>query len=1129
MMQRNEATERQVQAARPDMSTWLAANAGSGKTRVLTDRVARLLLEGVQPQHILCLTYTKAAASEMQNRLFERLGAWAMRPDAELRNDLTLLGIETDVTRDVLDQARTLFARAIETPGGLKIQTIHSFCSSLLRRFPLEAGVSPQFKELDEATAKAMQADVLEHMATGPDAPILMDFMRIFTGDIADAIADISKHRAYFEAKQSRNDFLSLLNLPEGFTQDTLLEQVFLGGEHDWITRLHAALKTGSANDVKAAEGLARLLDHDSYGIGDLEVLEKAFLFTSGKTPGAAKIGRFPTKDLAASIPEIMDKIEPLMKRVEEARANRLALRTADTSAVMTQFAHVFMQRYQEMKQHRGALDFDDLILKVRDLLNDPAVAQWVLFRLDGGIDHILVDEAQDTSPTQWDVIERLAQEFTSGEGARADVLRTIFVVGDKKQSIYSFQGADPSEFDRMREEFDARLQTTGTPLQSLELEYSFRSSDAVLGIVDTCFDALGMPMTHKAFKQDLPGRVDLWPHIEHSKQDASADFEDPVDRVSDTHHTVKLAHMIADEIKRMIDCKEPLPVDLSPGKPLKARPVEAGDFLILVQKRSALFHALIRACKERALPIAGADQLKVNAEIAVRDIRAYLSFLATPEDDLSLATILKSPLFGWDEQALYDLAHKRQQKYLWQALRDRAEEFPETLSVLRDMMARTDFLRPYDLIERILTRHDGRRKFIARLGHEAEDGLDALLAQALGYETQSIPSLTGFLAWLETDELKVKRQMDAAGNQIRVMTVHGSKGLESSIVILPETGDIRSAGDRGCVIADDEVAFFKGPAHALPERLVAIKDEQKRLQEEERDRLLYVALTRAEKWLIVAACGKLDEKNGNTWYQKVMTALEHRNAVPLKMPEGMGKRYEHGDWQAVAEVAARAHDDPTTSPPETRSPLPDHFRAHAAKPTPPPAPMSPSDLGGAKAIAGPGALDEETAMWRGTQIHRLLEHLPQIPKSDWEMRYQDYLDPEIDGQHHIDIYQEAQRVLNAPALAHLFGDDGLSEVALTAPLPALDGARMHGIIDRLVVKDDHVLVVDFKTNAIVPKTADQCPDGILRQMAAYYHAVSQIYPQKEVRCAVLWTKTATLMDLGSQLMNDTLERCAIP
>ncbi len=424
---------------------------------------------------------------------------------------------------------------------------------------------------------------------------------------------------------------------------------MFLGGELELIDSLIPVLCTGGANDNKAADKLQTITSPDATAIA---TMEGVFLTGgSAKEPFSAKLGSFPTKKLQTAHPDLIAELEPLMLRIEDARENRLALTAAERSAALNAFAHRFIQHYEQQKQLRGWLDFDDLILRARALLSDPAVAEWVLYRLDGGIDHILVDEAQDTSPSQWQVIERLAQEFTSGTGARADITRTIFVVGDKKQSIYSFQGADPAEFDRMRDEFATRLQASDHALQDLSLEYSFRSSPAVLNLVDETLNnhaSSGFPEgnRHIAFHDQMPGRVDLWPVVDPTPKPDKDDWFDPVDRIADTHHMKILATRVAREIRRMIDTGATIATSKGDDGFFAQRPVREGDFLILVQRRSDLFHEIIRACKIEGLAIAGADRLKVGAEMAVRDLGALLNFLATSEDDLSLATILRSPLF---------------------------------------------------------------------------------------------------------------------------------------------------------------------------------------------------------------------------------------------------------------------------------------------------------------------------------------------------------------------------------------------------------------------------------------------------------------------------------------------------
>ena len=1101
-MMRNAASERQVTAAHPAMSTWLSANAGSGKTRVLTDRVARLLLSGVEPSRILCLTYTKAAASEMQNRLFARLGSWAMKPEADLRAALEELGIEGGVSRETLAEARRLFARAIETPGGLRIQTIHSFCATLLRRFPLEAGVSPQFTELDDRAAKLLREDIVEEMAESLAPEAISTMAALYSGeDFGQLAGEIARKAEGFQPPLREDQIGALFGLRPGEDEDAILADVFLGDETVWMPDAIAIIAKGKATDVKTAGRLAAL-DFTIPNIGLLAALEDLFLTgETAKEPFTAKVDSLPTKDIRTALGDLGDKLAQLMRRVESARGRRVALISARRSAALHRFAAAFLPLYQQRKQLRGALDFDDLIARAKALLTDPAVAQWVLFRLDGGIDHILVDEAQDTSPDQWKVIELLAQEFTSGQGAR-EVERTIFVVGDQKQSIYSFQGADVSAFARMRDTFRDRLTTIGAPFQSLELEHSFRSSPAVLQLVDETFPqdlhgALGGASRHIAFRDALPGRVEIWPPIAPSTNPEDEDWTNPVDLVSGEHHAAELGRRVAARIQDILDAGTQIPEGSG------SRPVHAGDFLILVRRRSPLFSEIIRACKEAQLPIAGADRLHLGGEMAVKDITSLLAFLATSEDDLALAETLRSPLFGLTEDDLYRLAQPRK-GYLWAALRAAEDRHPTAVAILRDLRNQSDFLRPFDLIERALTRHDGRRKLLARLGAEAEDGIDELLSQALAYERNDVPSLTGFLTWLQTDDVQVKRQMESGGRKIRVMTVHGSKGLEAPIVILPDTADARP-NDRDELYMLDDTALWRMPRDTSPPALEAIRRDRAERNKAESMRLLYVALTRAQSWLIVAAAGPLaSQKDGKkegepAWYDLIRAGAERLGAKP----DAEGRLHiSHGDWPVdkTVSISAEMAEEP---------PLPGWLRQAAPDVPRPPKPITPSGLGGAKALFGDAEGDTQAAMDRGTALHSLLEHLPGTPPDSW---------PDLaaalisDDALRAELLAEATRVLTTPDLAPIFGPDALTEVSITAEF---EGQRLYGTIDRLLIWPDRVLIVDYKSNQIVPETADQVPEGLRRQMQAYAEAMRQIYPGRHIDTAILWTKTATLMPVS--------------
>jgi len=1100
------AALRQIEAADPARNTWLSANAGSGKTRVLTDRVARLLLSGVEPQHILCLTYTKAAASEMQNRLFRRLGEWAMKPDADLRAALAELG-ETDLSPKRLQRARQLFARAIETPGGLRIQTIHSFCGSLLRRFPLEAGVPPGFAEMDDRAAKVMRAEIVEELADGPHAAVVRRLTEVQNGeDFGALVEQIAGHRAGFAQTRTGAEIWSVFGLPPGFTLGDVLADVFFGDEAVWMSGVISILANGSKTDAKAAETL-QALDLRVPTSQTLMALEDCLLSKGGSADVskhyAAKIGSFPTKPVQPLLGGLIDPLNNLMARVEAARAKRCALAAAEKTLALHDFAARFLPEYAARKAARGLLDFDDLISRAKALLKDPALAAWVLYRLDGGLDHILVDEAQDTSPEQWELIEALAAELIAGEGAH-NRPRSLFVVGDKKQSIYSFQGADVAAFDRMRDHFATRL-ASGPGLADSALEHSFRSSPAILEVVDRTFtpaqaQALGGGSHHLAFNDTLPGRVDIWPVIEKDTKEEPGPWFEPIDTPHPEDPNVVLASDIASWIKARVDGGEQIPTTKGP------RPIHYGDVLILVQRRSQLFHEIIRACKSLALPIAGADRLKLGGELAVKDLTALLSFLDTPEDDLSLAAVLRSPLCGWSETDLFRLAHSRR-GYLWEALRDHPDH-ANTLEFLDDMRGQADFLRPYDLIERVLHRHDGRRKLIGRLGPEAEDGIDELLGQALSYEALEVPSLTGFLTWMETDEVEVKRQLDGEGSRIRVMTVHGAKGLEAEIVILPDTCD-RNPQERDQIFRiSDGPPVWKVAKEESPAVIAGERATRQARDAAERLRLLYVAMTRARSWLVVAGAGKTDKED--CWHNLIRQGVQSAGAETI---EGGILRHQFGEWPLPA-VRTITAETPTLPPAWASLPAPDPLRPAKV--------LSPSDLGGEKALPGEPAWPEGEAKARGTALHLLLDRLPGRPPADWPA----ISDALLDEAHRADALAEAQIVLTRPELAPIFGPETLSEVAVTAHW----GDRvLSGSVDRLVIAADRVLIIDYKSNAVVPDRPESVPEGILRQLGAYAHMLGLIYPDRRIETAILWTKAPRLMPVDPDIVRAALARATIP
>ncbi|MEL6678889.1 MAG: UvrD-helicase domain-containing protein, partial [Pseudomonadota bacterium] len=700
----DRATQRQHRAADPGQSTWVSANAGSGKTRVLTNRVARLLLHGTSPESILCLTYTKAAAAEMQNRLFALLGSWSMKGDAELREDLAELGeVPGALGADTLAKARRLFAAALETPGGLKIQTIHAFCASILRRFPLEAGVNPNFRELDDRQRAQLFEEVLEGIATDTPATFLAAAQAVGEDTLASLPTTILKEAQTFAVPFDAQAVQTALGF-DALRDDAGLRAAFdRAVPPEDIARFVKVLPL--ANKTYQKTVAAPTPEQISEDTAFLDWARSAFL---SQKLEPRSVGGALTKDLSRAMPDADAVFEAAVEATWAITQERSARQTLETTRALHDFAHAFVTAFERRKARLGLLDFDDQIQKTRALLSDGAASAWVLYKLDGGIDHILVDEAQDTSPAQWDVINALTDAFHGGLGAAEDRARTIFVVGDAKQSIYSFQGADLRSFQTNQKTLKARLKEAQTGLNTVELQHSFRSAAAILNVVDK---VCGHPewrggaqdVTHLAFRTNRPGRVDLWPLVPRPDKPADGDWSKPLDLPAPDEAHAVLARAIAREVRRWLDGGEALVTEDGP------RPVRPEDILILVRSRSAAFTAIIRELKARGVPVAGADRLKLMDEIGVRDLIALARFAVTPVDDLSLATALRSPLFGLTEADLFDLAHGRGRQTLIARLQA-DPRFAGPADRLNALRREADFLRPFEFFHRVLVEEDGRR-----------------------------------------------------------------------------------------------------------------------------------------------------------------------------------------------------------------------------------------------------------------------------------------------------------------------------------------------------------------------------------------------------------------------------------
>jgi ATP-dependent helicase/nuclease subunit A len=1158
-----ETTAAQGRAADPSASAWVGANAGTGKTHVLTMRVLRLLLAGTRPERILCLTFTKAAAAEMSTRVFDRLAQWASAPEEKLHKSLTeLLGRSPSQVEALT--ARKLFAQSIETPGGLKVQTIHAFCERLLQRFPLEAGVPPGFSILDDEHKRTLMREAIDRTlaaaAEAVDTPLgaalqtvivhavddrfdqllqamidKTDWLNAVAPKFVDGKPDFSKAEARYR---------SALGIGRNRTLDDVYADIADLLPQTFLQRAIGVLSGGAVTDQRNAALLKSCIDARPQEID--RALGGYFLTSEGE-PRKSLI----TNRLGDAHPDIREKLTRAQSDFIVLDGERHALAVCEATLALHRLADAVRTDYAARKERRAALDYEDLLAKAAALIADGAggAAQWVLFKLDEGLDHILVDEAQDTNPTQWRVISGLAGEFFADT---AGAMRTVFAVGDEKQSIYSFQGAAPHMLAETGAQFAKKVRDAERPWHDVALTLSFRSTQPILEAVDAVFsDPQRTPGVgsgartpeHRPKRIGHAGLVEIW-ETEKPAPGTQTDAFNPLAERAVASPAVRLAERIAGQIEHWLTSKELLES--------KGRPIRASDILILVRTRAKTANAIIAALKKRKIPVSGADRMKLEQQIAVQDLIAVGEVLLLPEDDLALACVLKNPLIGLDDDDLMRIAPGRKGS-LWTALLEAARNGDSRLAAAAETLKRwrnrADYMPPFEFYAELLDRDGGRAKLLARLGPEAADAIDEFMNLALVYDEDAPPSLQGFIGAFRDSTREIKRDLEQGANQVRVMTVHGAKGLQAPIVILPDTCSIGSASSRDALITMPETRKSSTDADTVvwsikcAKRVKAVSDARVAAtasETEERNRLLYVAMTRAEDRLYVAGFEGEKGLNAGCWYELIKTGLASRlkPATDFKGREVL----RFGEPQRASPEQSQ-HDAATTivpaSPPQWAH-EPAKREGGVAIPLAP-SRLAPLDIDSdgdpvepttrpldAPSRATPGTtVGGPNRFLRGTLTHALLQHLPLLPAERWETTAAEYIarrGEALPASVRASIVEETLAVLRHPDFADAFGPRSRAEVAIVAEIPPPDGVgapiRVAGQIDRLVENGREVLIVDYKTNRPPPRDLNEVPRAYVLQLAGYRIAVQRIFNASTVRAALLWTDGARIMELPAEWLD---------
>lgn len=1115
----------QASASQPHAHVWLSASAGTGKTHVLTARVFRLLLGGVAPEAILCLTFTKAGASEMAERIHSRLAAWVQMDGPELAADLIALGEDHGPERQ--ERARRLFADVLEaTGGGLRIQTIHSFCQQLLSAFPLEAGLVPGFRALEEREQQELARQSLEDMVVEAeeqgDAALLgaLEALSLRLGEQEAERYLMQCARAHDALtgldEDVRGWLFAALELPEGDIEAAIAAQcsdeAFDVATLQRLARANAEWGTEKTGLVYA-DSIARwLAASPEVRAATLEDMAVCFLKRDGdpRTPQKGQVKAEP--DYEALSLELAEAISELLNL-------RIRVAYADLVAQGLHAGRAYSAAYAAAKRRVGAVDYDDLIAHAARLLGSEGIAEWIRYKLDQRIDHILVDEAQDTNSRQWMIIGALVEEFFAGTGAKGERTRTLFTVGDFKQAIFGFQGTSPRAFALAHDYFRDRAQAAEHDFHDLSLDESFRSTPAVLEVVDAAVatlgaEALGLPpqqVLHSS-AQPWPGTVALLkpisaiPMADYLTDDSEPEGEE--DWLADQDRL--LAERIAGQIAEW----------LAAGMMLesKGRPLAPGDIMILVRRRGDLARLIVARLYEAGVPVAGVDRLRLQAPLGVQDLMAALRFASQPEDDLNLANLLVSPLVGWSQDELLARAVPRRGG-LWRHLRSQPAIPSESMTALQDILRRADFITPYRMLEHILSGPmQGRRRLTGRLGRAALDSIDELLNAALHFEQQDQPSLQRFIDWFDREEGDIKREDDGSADAVRLLTVHGAKGLQAPLVLLADAcgnPDRPGGRDKLEISPDGNLKLPLVPPRKV-ERFGEIDEaaqKQDDIDRQEHWRLLYVAMTRAEEKLYVTgalgprARGVVPEQS---WFAAVEQAMRTLGADWQDDARWGAAMVWNGHERFSAKKSGgksgRGMEDPSP-------PLPGWTSRAAPQEARPPRPLSPTAPDEDDLPYPPPSPALRQAAERGRWLHSLFERLPDVAPPNRREAAQAWLSRQGAA---IDLADHALAIIEDPAYADLFGPNALAE----APIAAVVGDEVvSGVIDRLVIGADHVRLVDFKTGSRAPKDVSDVPIAHLRQMAAYVAALETIFPNRRIEAALLYTATPALFALPDGLL----------
>ncbi|NEV49657.1 DNA helicase UvrD [Wolbachia pipientis] len=1075
-------------AINPNFSVWVNASAGTGKTKILIDRVLRLLLEN--KRNILCLTFTNAAANEMENRVHSILSKWAICSESVLIADLEQLDFfpmypylssqcSTRENKDYLTRTRRLFSELENL--GLTIQTIHAFCYKLISNFPIEAGIAPnctlnECKELhsiifNKVLHNETVQDDINLIATEIDENKLRDLL--YTLCIKRSISENDSE--YIKDKLSAPDEIHDLQSETTEHIKRLAEILSEGSKRDqsYSEILYSTVIPVLDTGIQKKRTSVSYSDDTGMERKDTRIEDLAKVFLKSESHEKKSISSIATKSTLEKFRDAEQIIESVQNvvftHIKDMNSYQIFRRTSSLLGIFK----VYVDLYSSEKSKNALLDYNDIIGLAKNLLSNPNYKDWILFNLDQKIDHILVDEAQDNSISQWKIITNLCDEFFAGN----DEKRTLFVVGDVKQSIYRFQGANPHLFNYMQQYFHTK--TGGRDWISCQLEKSFRSTPEVLMLVDRIFNNFRAEISfndneikHVPHRENDQGYIEIWPALPKCKEKEQ--------RALQIHLTCKEGYTIADRLLAQAIAHK-IHNWLNEGRILvaKDRHIEPRDIVILVRQRNVLVDYIISELKKANVPVVGRDYFRIMDYIAVQDLIALAEFLLLQANNLALANALKSPLFNFTEDDLFNIAYNRKEQSLWERLQDYHGVIYSELNYLINL---SRIESPLTLFTHIL--RTGKKKFAARLGLECFEVLDEFMNLVLQFEN---PSLQAFVQWIKENNPEIKNDMQSECNAVRIMTIHKSKGLQAPIVFLVDTNTV-PRNSKSIIFDGTEVPFWCGKNNNA--YCDQVKREKKLEDYNEYLRLLYVALTRAEDELYILSKEPVQK---GSWYDLITQYGE---------PYEKKQAYLQPIFKEKVEVLCVNANYPYIYKKR------DYFDV--------PVISLPPNLSMSFQCLTLGSSEKEGAEWipvsstgmtdgytRGLIIHSILQYMPKIEKEgrkNWVRKYLDNINTSEDKD---EIYSKI--LAFNEKYGYLFDLGGKSEITLSG---IINGEPVLVRLDMLCITQDKAIIIDYKSHRNVSVSL---LNEIKKQMLTYKTLVQEIYPNKQVECMVIWVEDLTI------------------